>query len=258
MNRPAMLLIVFFVAAGWGQVSQNPPLPGFDLNGSDERAIRIADEVMAAGGGREAWDKTHYVSWRFSGRRLHVWDKWSGNIRVEGNNMVILMNLHSKQGKAWKAGEVISDPDSLEQALQFGYEVWVNDSYWLFLPYKLKDSGVTLRYLGERKTQDERDADVLVLTFKNVGVTPQNKYHVYVDKETHLVIQWDYFREATDEEPRLSTSWSNYQRYGDILLSVDRDRSRLSDIMVFDELPAAVFESQEPVDLTQYPRKASE
>ena len=254
----SFLLWVLLVTVGWSQDTQNPSLPGFDLEGSDERAIRIADEVMAACGGRDAWDNTHYVTWRHFGRRLHVWDKWSGNIRVEAKNTVILLNVHSRQGKAWKEGEKISHPDSLEQALQFGYEAWINDSYWLFLPFKLKDSGVTLKYLGERKTQDERDAETLSLTFKEVGVTPHNKYHVYVDKETHLVSQWDFFRDAADKEPRFSNPWLNYQKYGKILLSDDRGRGKHSDIMVFDELPVAVFESPEPVDLAKLLDNAAE
>lgn len=46
------------------------------------------------------------------------------------------------------------------------------------MPYKLKDSGVTLKYKGEGQTEEGEPAQVLVLTFKDVGVTPQNKYEV--------------------------------------------------------------------------------
>jgi len=34
------------------------------------------------------------------------------------------------------------------------------------MPFKLKDSGVTLKYLGEENTQDEKAADVIQMTFK--------------------------------------------------------------------------------------------
>src|SRR5574341_2122412 len=70
------------------QMSGNPPAPGFNLAGSDAKAIAIADEVMDKLGGRENWDKTRYVTWRFFGRRLHVWDKWTGNARVESGNSI--------------------------------------------------------------------------------------------------------------------------------------------------------------------------
>jgi hypothetical protein len=80
------------------QISGNPPAPGFNLAGSDAKAIAIADEVMDKLGGRENWDKTRYVTWRFFGRRLHVWDKWTGNARVESGNSIILMNINTKAG----------------------------------------------------------------------------------------------------------------------------------------------------------------
>lgn len=121
------------------------------------------------------------------------------------------------------------------------------------MPYKLKDSGVTLTYRGEETLEDGRKCDVLQLTFKDVGDTPQNKYYVYVDRESKLVIQWSYFTHADDAEPRFTLPWKNWQRYGDILLSDDRGRSsKMEDIAVFDELPASVFNSPEPVDIMAY------
>ena len=46
-------------------VDLNYPLPGFDLEGSDPLAIVLADRIMSAMGGREAWDKTRYIKWTF-------------------------------------------------------------------------------------------------------------------------------------------------------------------------------------------------
>ena len=46
-------------------VDLNYPLPGFDLEGSDPLAIVLADRIMSAMGGREAWDKTRYIKWKF-------------------------------------------------------------------------------------------------------------------------------------------------------------------------------------------------
>ncbi|MGH9321913.1 MAG: hypothetical protein ACRD3V_18755, partial [Vicinamibacteria bacterium] len=171
----------------------NPPSPGFDLAGSDAKAVAIADEVMKALGGRKAWDETRYVTWNFFGRRAHVWDKHSGNLRFENDGSVVLMNLGTKKGRVWKNGEEVTSPADLEKALHDAESAWINDSYWVFMPYKLKDTGVTLKYLGKGKTEAGASADVLQLTFENVGRTPENKYHVYVDDESRLVTQWDYY-----------------------------------------------------------------
>ena len=236
------------------EVPRNPPLEGFNLAGSDAKAMEIADAVMEQMGGRKNWDQTRYLTWRFFGRRMHVWDKQTGNIRVEQGDRVTLMNIHTKQGRVWEQGTEVVDPDTLVNRLDQGYRAWVNDSYWVFMPYKLKDTGVTLRYRGEATTEDGRLADVLVLTFEDTGVTPQNKYEVYVDKERRMVEQWSFFSEASDEEPRFISPWKNWQKYGEILLSDDRGQRKHNDIAVFDNLPAVVFESPEPVEMMSLKR----
>jgi hypothetical protein len=118
----------------------------------------------------------------------------------------------------------------------------------MFMPYKLKDSGVTLKYLGKGQMLDGRSAEILQLTFESVGRTPQNKYKVYVAEESGLVEQWDYFSDATAENPQLSSPWHNWQRYGRILLSDNRGERGHTDIAVLDELPPEVLSSPEPVD----------
>jgi hypothetical protein len=233
---------------------ENPTTEGIDLRGSDPRANELADKVMERLGGRRAWDETRFLTWNFFGRRRHLWDKLTGDIRVEGvrsetdEPFVILMNLHTGQGRVWIAGEEVTDPELRAQMLDSGEGAWINDGYWMFMPFKLKDTGVTLEYLGERSMVDGRFAEVLQLTFEQVGRTPQNKYHVYVAKDSGLVEQWDFFAEATDAEPRFQTPWHNWRRYGNILLSDDRGQRRHTDIGVLDELPEGVLERPAPVD----------
>jgi hypothetical protein len=234
--------------------ADNPPAPGFDLSGSDPQAIAIADQVMERMGGREAWDRTRYITWNFFGRRRHLWDKHTGDLRIEGIDretekpFVILMNLQSRKGRAWSGDAEITDPEELAQRLDFGEAVWINDSYWMFMPYKLKDSGVTLTYLGSEPMLDGRPAAVLQLTFKGVGRTPQNKYRVYVAEDSGLVEQWDFFDSADDPDPRFQNPWHDWQTYGSILLSANRGDTGHTDIAVFSELPADLLESPEPVD----------
>lgn len=246
-------MITFVSIATYGQ---NPPARGFNAAASDARAIEIADKVMEAMGGRKNWDDTHYITWKFFGKRLHVWNKWSGDLRFKKDGLLVLMNLNTKNGKAWEDGNTVTDPDTLLKRLDYAYKVWINDSYWMFMPYKLTDSGVTLKYLGEGEMQSGRPAFILQLTFDNVGVTPQNKYKIWVDKEQMLVRQWAYFRNAGDSEPTMITPWDNWKKYGNILLSADRGKDRHhTDIAVFDELPEKVFNSPEPVDIMSFKSK---
>lgn len=235
-------------------IDANPALPGFDETGSDREAIEIADGVMERLGGRRNWDNTRYITWRFFGRRLLVWDKWTGNIRFESKGLVVLMNINSQEGRAWDEGVEVADPDTLSDSLRSGYRAWINDTYWLVMPYKLKDSGVTLRYKERGMTEDGIPADVLELTFAGVGVTPQNKYDVYVDVHERLVRQWAFYRDAADEEPAFVDPWKNWKQYGRIWLADGHGRNSHTDVAVFDDLPAAVFESPEVVDMMSLTR----
>jgi hypothetical protein len=119
------------------------------------------------------------------------------------------------------------------------------------MPFKLKDSGVTLNYIGEDTVMDVQ-SDVLQLTFENVGVTPDNKYLVYIDKNTNLVNQWAFYKNVSDEKAGFILPWQNYQKHGDILLSGDRGPRQLTDIKVFESLPESIFTSFDVVDFNKY------
>jgi hypothetical protein len=210
---------------------------------SDKVAIKIADEVMEAMGGLENWNNTQFISWSFFGNRKHTWDKKTGNIRIESpkDSMVYLMNVNDMTGKIIQGDKEITHPDSLQKYLKRGKSIWINDSYWLVMPFKLKDPGVTLKYLGEDQNQEGIPSDILELTFSNVGDTPNNKYHVMVDKDTRLVNEWSFFSDKADTEPRFVMPWKDYNPYGNILLSVDRGKAYLSAIAVYDNLPGKIF-----------------
>lgn len=224
----------------------NPPAWGFDIYGSDPQAMTIADASMEAMGGRQNWDNTRFLSWNFFGVRQHYWDRHTGDIRIgfrdrDDNDWTVLMNLETREGRVQRNGEEVNE-GLRDEMLQSGYEMWVNDSYWLIMPYKLKDSGVTLTYVGEGTLEaDGRAADVLQLTFRDVGVTPQNKYHVWVARDTNLVEQWAFFRAADDANPIFTTPWTNWTQHGNIMLSGDRGERQISDIKAPETLPAELF-----------------
>ena len=221
----------------------NPHAEGFDLAGSDPEAIRVADQVMEAMGGRAAWDATRFIEWNFFGARKLTWDKLEKRVRIEipRDSTILLCNYGSLEGKAQVAGEEITHPDSLAKLMQRARSIWINDSYWLVMPFKLKDSGVTLTYVGKDTTQAGEASDVLQLTFKDVGNTPQNKYRVWVSKEEHLVKQWAFYRNAEAEEANFITPWGDYQPHGAVLIGGDRGERDMMDIKVYESLGEEVF-----------------
>lgn len=216
---------------------------------ADEKSAELAAKTMTAMGGRDHYDQTRFLSWNFFGVRQHYWDKWTGRVRIEDgrNNVLILMNVNSKEGDVFENGEKVADADKLKEYLQKGYEWWINDSYWLVMPYKLRDPGVTLAYEGEGKTEAGQDADIISMTFASVGVTPQNKYKVYIGKDDHLIRQWDFFSTAADAEPRFKTPWDDWTKHGAIQLSGNRGKRSLDNIKVHEQLADAVFADPAPV-----------
>lgn len=249
MNQPhsfiSLLFCLFLFACNQEQPVKvtNPPAPTFNLESSDAKAIDIADEVMKASGGRENWDNTRYLSWVFAGGRKHFWDKQTGDIRIESNrdSTTYLMNVKTMKGKVKIKDQELTESDSLGLYLKKGNSIWINDSYWLVMPFKMKDDGVTLKYLGDGKTQDGRMADNIEMTFKAVGDTPRNKYHVMVDKESRLITEWAFFREAEQDSSNFIMPWRDYQTYGNLKISSDRDRLQLTEISVDGAMPENVF-----------------
>ncbi len=234
-------LVVLFACAQENSQSGkvNPAAPGFNELNSDQRAIELADLVMLANGGRKAWDQTKFLKWNFFGSRRHVWNKETGDVVINGirDTFLITLNINDMSGSVNYKGEEITQPDSLTKYLQMGKEMWINDSYWVFLPYKLKDSGVTLKHLESLPGNDSLAARELVeLKFDSVGVTPQNKYVLTIDMDSQRISQWDFYPQSTDSIPRFSTPWTNYQEYGDIMLSSGRGKYEISEIAVGDSL----------------------
>ena len=221
----------------------NPPMPGFNLAGSDTVAIRLADEVMNSVGGRKAWDEAHYLKWTFFGRRTLVWDKWAGRVRVTApsKGLAVVVNLADKTGLVFRDRQLETNPDTIAKYLNWGYEVWVNDSYWLVMPFKMKDSGVTLKYLGVLPTKDDVDADVVEMTFSGVGVTPENKYRVYINQSSKYITQWDFFSNVANEKPDFTGAWLDYRPAAGLMFSTNRGDGGLSDICNFKEVPDSTW-----------------
>ncbi len=226
----------------------NPAAPGFDLAGSDERAIAIADSVVAAHGGRAAYDDSRYFRWNFFGARTLYWDKQEQRVRIEipQENAVYLLNYGGTglTGRVRVKGDEITHPDSLALYLGRANSMFLNDSYWLVQQFKLKDSGVTLKYIDQVRLDPlaNRPSHVLDLTFDGVGDTPANRYRLFVDGTSYRINTWQFFRDAKDEKPTMETPWLDYKPYNGLWLSGDRGgRFVLGDIAVSNKMLEKTF-----------------
>ncbi len=217
---------------------------------SEPAAVALAERCLDALGGRDAWDTTRHLHWKFRGEREHWWDKHTGDVRIQTGDLLLLMNVRTRRGRAFRGNVELQDPLEREELLRKGYAWWVNDSYWLIMPYKMLDPGVVLTKPGETKLADGRAADLLEMTFQGVGLTPENRYLVSIARDTGIVEEWRYFANLRDRKPAFALPWRGWKRFGRILLATERGTDEDWDIWVADELPSSVYTDPAPPDRT--------
>lgn len=214
----------------------------------------VADRVMNALGGSAAWNETHFLRFTVAGRS-HLWDKFASRDRVEGKTeagetYVAVVDLQSRQGKVWVNGQEKTGGEA-KTYLERAYAAWTHDSYWLVMPYKLRDPGVKLAYVGQESI-DGATYDKLLLTFHDVGLTPGDRYWAFIHRETGLMDRWAYVLESDPDAPPTIWKWQGWRRYGKILLAPERiqvgtDRTlSLSGLQVLESVPESAFTSPEP------------
>ena len=144
-------------------------MPAADV---DARARALADAVFrASGGGR--WPKVKRIRFTFNIEQegkpsfsvRHDWDVRRGKDTVSWSGVTVKIDL----AEANSSGSA-----------KIAYERWVNDSYWLLAPLKLKDPGVNLSYEGQARGYSV-PYEILHVSFTGVGLTPTDEYRFYID-----------------------------------------------------------------------------
>ncbi len=256
------IILIFLIAGCQKTPDQSTADTGFAPSTSDPEAIRIADEVMVALGGRKNYDAVKYLSFHFIVTKgdtqlsdwRHDWDRRNNNYRLEtttrdGDHLRIIFNLDTQNGAVFKNGQALEGEEKI-QWLGRAYARYINDTYWLLMPYKLKDPGVVLKYDGEQEMSGFK-YDIVSLGFADsVGLTPWNMYRVFVDEATRLVHRWEYFeKEGAAPSPAW---WENWRVYDGIKLAEERvfensNRKILfKNIVVSREVDEKVFEVATP------------
>lgn len=244
------LLLVILSSCGSGDQAQDqvnpdiiPAAAGFNLQESDSTAIAIADSVAIYSGGKRALDTANFIHFNFFGARDLFWDRENDIVKIisKRTDFKAIYNLKLDTGRIFINGAEQFDTDSLKKYKDVARAIWINDTYWLLFPYKLKDSGVTLKYVGMGQDQAENAAHILQLTFQDVGETPENKYLAYVSADNYRVIQWDYYANATDSVPAIVTPWLDYKNYNGLWLSGNRGKYKIPFIEVYSELDSAMY-----------------
>jgi len=259
-----LLLLLGLCLAPWNGAAR---AAAFDPSQSDSGAIAIADQLMGALGGEAAWSGTRCLQFAFAVerggrevvRRTHLWDRYSGRLRYEGTDkagrkILVLLDTATRQGQAFRDAQPL-EGEQAAPLLEQAYGAWINDMYWLLMPYKMKDPGVHLRYEGE-VTHNGAVYDKVLLTFDKVGLTPGDRYWAHINRKTHLMDRWEYILQ--DDPPGQKPTewaWTGWTRKGSILLSTEKTTLRQDGpvrihhpvLEVYPALPDAYFTRPEPL-----------
>ena len=118
--------------------------------------------------------------------------------------------------------------------------MWKGETYWLLMPFKLRDEGVVLKHEGE-----EGDYDRIRVSFD----PPGDEYVAYVNRETHLMDRWTFHLKSGAEG---DYEWTEYYRYGGLRIATKRESEdeviRFDDVYVSDSIPEELFTTLEPVE----------
>ena len=195
---------------------------------SDPAAVALADRMLTALGGKEAWERTAYVAFDFVAsrhdtvlsRRSVAWDKGTNRIKVamkdpKGRSFQVWTDLAHKDGIVLVDGAP-ADSAAKAQWLTRANAIWVNDTYWLLMPYKLHDPGVTLTDRGADSTGH---GHVVELSFAKVGLTPGDHYRVHVDDKSKMVSGWEMLLQGNKDGAWKPALWTGWRPFGELTLA---------------------------------------
>ena len=196
------------------------PVPG--STEAAPEAAALARRTMAAMGGEDRWRAARLLRFDFTSVRdgqpgavySHWWDRQTGDYRLEGVDKEgvsyrVLFDVDDRTGRAWRGGTELAG-DELTRMLETAYGRFINDSYWLLMPWKWLDPGVRLGHDGRREV-DGATYEVVTLAFDDgVGLTSRDRYWVLVSPESGRVARWEYVLQDQEGNPGQGqpTAWT--------------------------------------------------
>jgi hypothetical protein len=240
-----------------GGCTAESPAPGPDAADREivleTRADSVAMMAYEASGG-DAWDDVRYLRFDFAVEsngqrgptRRHLWDLATGDYRIEwpagtDTTVVVLFNVDTRTGNAYVGGDLVEGARA-EQMLESAYSRHINDTYWLMAPHKVFDPGAVRTYVPDSSSAA---AEVLQLSFDNVGLTPGDRYWMKVDPATGDLAGWTYILQGSPDRTSMY-GWTNYRAFerpgGTIRLSERKEAVGAARAVLTDHvaLPAAM------------------
>lgn len=265
---PLALLLPLALAAACGEpdtgetadeAGEHAPAVEMEADGdaASDSARILAHRLLEWQGGRQAWDETRFLAFRWiverGGETLaardHAWDRYTGRYRLSfggasEDSVVALFDVNSMRsdtvspsGDVWVGGERL-EGTARDSALRDAYGAFINDSYWLLMPLKWHDPGVHLSYEGWRELPDGERYPTVSLTFEeDLGIT-NDRYWGFLDPETGRLAAWQFHLEGQEERGPVIW-WRDWRQVGPIRLATDRRWAQGDARIHFEDLRAS-------------------
>lgn len=262
------VIVAVFIAMGGTQAfsSGASRVPGIEAHAfEDAEVTRLHRRMIQEMAPNNGWERSQYIEFDWAvarsdggppAVRSHRWDRWNGIARVEntlqdGRTLVAIFPTDDPEtGQVWINGEAVVDTEEAANRLRSALSTHINDSYWLVMPYKWTDPGVTVRHLGEEFEEASGIRwEKVELSFEEVGLTPQNVYRAWINDATGRMERWEHFRNA--EANASPMSWEEWVRPGPISLALNRSwngqlRIFFSHVLASESVPEGAFDAPTP------------
>jgi hypothetical protein len=241
-----------------------------DQQGWDPKAVELADKMLAAAGGAEAWagvgELTFSMGIEQDGKRIatmvHHWDRATGRHRWEqeaGREPLVIVHRIDGQGQGrgyvkvegatsrGRSGAAVGDNRKLTQIPATNYaelepkalKQFRRDVWWLTMHYRLKAKGAQLKYGGLLEGPEGKKYETIDVKFAGEPWMPDEGFTLFVDPATNLPAL------MTVQEPGQTTKsawfWEGWKEVGKLKLATVRR------IYLGEGKPSSVFKKYENI-----------
>jgi hypothetical protein len=189
------LVIILFIGA---KIASKPIPEGIEGPKAEDLTAKIEKAVNI-----EAWNELNWIQWSFPGGYSYVWDREREFVQISFDDKTVVQDLDAGTGWRVENGQKVEGSESDKVIYKSLQRFW-NDSFWLAAFTKLRDEGVTRKYV---QLEDGREA--LLVTYSEGGATPGDSYLWIVD-ENGRPVAWQMWVQILPIGG-LETSWSDWQ-----------------------------------------------
>ena len=203
-----ILILVVVAILFVGYLIVDKPVP----NGTQgDQAEELADEMLAALN-KPAFDSLKFIQFTYVGLHSYAWDLENNQVTVSWDENEVFLDLN--QGI-----------DSYTMLQYKAYQYFINDSFWLIAPFKVRDDGVV------RSTVKLDEGRGLLVSYSSGGLTPGDSY-LWILDEKGFPKAW---RLWTSNVPigGLEISWAGWQESNGVWFSTLHENA-IKDLIVSD------------------------